>query len=120
MSMNYDEREISFDIVEHIGVLSTFGTGWTKELNLVSWNGGIPKYDIRDWDPTHTHMSRGITLQEDEMRAVLRSMKSRRNHRLRSASETKSEAADDDKELASEFTEFKDEKSDSGTEDEKL
>lgn len=37
MSMNYDEKEISFDIVEHIGILSTFGTGWTKELNLVGW-----------------------------------------------------------------------------------
>ncbi len=54
------------------------------------------------------------------MRAVLRSMKSRRNHRIRSASETKSEAADEDKSLDSEFMEFEDEKPDSGMEEEKL
>ncbi len=116
MSTNYDEREISFDIVEHIGVLSTFGTGWTKELNLVSWNGGVPKYDIRDWDPAHAHMSRGITLQEDEMRAVLRSMKSRRNHRLRSAAESKDEMLDCEKELDSVFAGPEGEKADTGTE----
>ena len=30
--------EIKYDIVENIGVLSDNGKGWTKELNLVSWN----------------------------------------------------------------------------------
>lgn len=33
------KTEISFEIVEHIGVLSTGSKGWTKELNLISWNG---------------------------------------------------------------------------------
>ncbi len=65
------EREVTFEIVEHIGVLSENESGWRKELNLVSWNGQIPKYDIRDWDQDHERMSRGITLLPRDMRKVV-------------------------------------------------
>ena len=41
--------DIKFEIVKKIGVLSKATSGWTKELNLVSWNDREPKYDIRDW-----------------------------------------------------------------------
>ena len=58
--------EITFKIERHLGVINTYPTGWSKEVNLVSWNGGIPKIDIRDWDPEHSAMSRGITLHEKE------------------------------------------------------
>lgn len=82
---NFD-REISFDIVEHLGVITTYSTGWNKELNLVSWNGAAPKYDIREWSPDHAHMSRGVTLHEKEMRTILdlirnRNRKSRYDNR---------------------------------------
>ena len=77
MSSGFD-REVRFNIVEHIGVISTHSTGWNKELNLVSWNGGQPKYDIRDWDMDHEHMSRGVTLHEKEMRQIFELMKNRR------------------------------------------
>ncbi len=32
------------------------------------WNGTAirPNFDIRDWDPRHEHMSRGITLRREE------------------------------------------------------
>lgn len=80
MANNYDERDVTFDILEEIGVLSTQDTGWTKEVNLVSWNGGLAKYDIRDWDPSHERMSRGITLKEEEMRRMLSLMKKRRTN----------------------------------------
>ncbi len=59
--------DIKYDIVEHIGVLSESSKGWTKELNKISWNGGAPKYDIRDWAPEHEKMGKGVTLSEDEM-----------------------------------------------------
>ena len=65
--MDYGREQITFEITEHIGVLGVYHTGWKKELNLVSWNGNEPKYDIRDWDPAHERMSRGITLSEKEM-----------------------------------------------------
>ena len=42
------------------------------------WNGGMAKYDIRDWDPYHQKMSRGITLKEEEMRRILDLMRRRR------------------------------------------
>ena len=59
--------EIKYEIVEEIGVLSENpSNGWTKELNLVSWNGYKAKYDIRDWAPDHERMSKGVTLTEDE------------------------------------------------------
>ena len=59
--------EISYEIVKHIGVLSTSAKGWTKELNLVSWNGRDAKYDIREWSPEHDKMGKGITLSDDEV-----------------------------------------------------
>ena len=61
------KAEISFEIVEHIGVLSTGSKGWTKELNLISWNGREPKYDLREWSPEHDKMGKGVTLSKDEL-----------------------------------------------------
>ena len=63
--------DIKFEIKKSIGVISQSPKGWTKELNLVSWNGAAPKYDIRDWDPEHEHMSRGITMTEKEMAKMM-------------------------------------------------
>lgn len=59
-------NQINYEIKEHIGIILENKNGWTKELNLVSWNDNDPKYDIRDWNPTHDKMSRGITLTEEE------------------------------------------------------
>lgn len=59
--------EFKFEIVEKIGVLGEKENGWTKELNLVSYNGFPAKYDIRDWDPDHEKMSKGITLTKEEL-----------------------------------------------------
>jgi len=63
-------KEIKFEIVKEIGVISESVKGWTKELNLVSWNNGAPKYDLRDWDPDHEKMGKGVTLSEDELRKL--------------------------------------------------
>lgn len=57
--------EVTFELLEHIGVLEERKDGWKKEVNIVAWNGGQAKIDIRDWDPSHERMSRGITLFED-------------------------------------------------------
>jgi len=58
--------DIKYEITKHIGVLSESAKGWTKELNLVSWNDREPKYDIREWAPEHEKMGKGVTLSEDE------------------------------------------------------
>lgn len=59
--------DIKFEIKETIGVLSESSKGWAKELNLVSWNDKEPKYDLREWDPAHEKMGKGITLTKEEM-----------------------------------------------------
>lgn len=63
-------NEVRFEIVEQIAVLAEQPTGWTKELNLVSWNDNPPKYDIREWNPEHDRMSKGVTLLPDEMQRL--------------------------------------------------
>lgn len=62
--------EIKFEIVEKIMVLSTSEKGWSKELNLVSWNEREPKYDLRDWNETHEKMGKGITLTKEEIQKL--------------------------------------------------
>jgi hypothetical protein len=62
--------EIKYEIVKKIGVLSTSASGWTKELNLVSWNDREPKYDLRDWSADHEKMGKGITLSKEELLAL--------------------------------------------------
>ena len=64
------DGELSFEIVEHIGIINTFRSGWCKELNVVRWNNGDPKYDIREWDENHERMSKGITLLESEIKKI--------------------------------------------------
>lgn len=59
-----------YEITKHIGLISESPKGWTKELNLISWNNREPKYDLRDWAPEHEKMGKGITLNEDELREL--------------------------------------------------
>ena len=66
--------DIKYDIVREIGVLSENTKGWRKEVNLISWNDGKPKYDIRDWAPGREKMGKGITLTEEEMKALMKAV----------------------------------------------
>lgn len=59
--------DIKYEIIEQIAVLSERKNGWKKELNLISWNDKEPKYDIRDWSPDHSKMSKGVTLTNEEL-----------------------------------------------------
>lgn len=62
--------EIKYEIKEELGVLSESAKGWQKELNLISWNGAEPKYDLRDWSPNRDKMGKGITLNADEVQEL--------------------------------------------------
>ena len=62
--------DIKFEITKRIGVLSESTKGWTKELNMVSWNGRDAKFDIRDWSPDHEKMGKGVTLTHDEAKLL--------------------------------------------------
>ena len=65
------DGEFSFKVVHHLGVYGRSAKGWTKEANVIEWNGNRAKLDLRDWDPEHTRMSRGITLHKQEMLYLL-------------------------------------------------
>ena len=62
--------ELKFEITERLGVLSENAKGWTKELNKVSWNEREPKYDLREWNPDHSRMGKGITLTDEEFETL--------------------------------------------------
>jgi hypothetical protein len=62
--------EIKYEIIKKIGVLSTSASGWSKELNLISWNDRDPKYDLRDWSADHEKMGKGVTLSKEELLAL--------------------------------------------------
>ncbi|MDK2868350.1 MAG: hypothetical protein PWP51_2777 [Clostridiales bacterium] len=62
--------DLKFEIIETLGVLSENSSGWTKELNLISWNDRAPKYDLRDWAPEHSKMGKGVTLTDAELKAL--------------------------------------------------
>ena len=61
---------IKYEIEEELGVVSESSKGWTKELNIISWNGRQAKYDLRDWAPEHEKMGKGITLDKNELRKL--------------------------------------------------
>lgn len=62
--------DIKYEIVKKIGVVSKAGSGWAKELNLISWNDREPKYDLRDWSADGSKMGKGVTLSKDELLAL--------------------------------------------------
>ena len=64
--------DFKYEITKHIGILSESAKGWTKELNLISWNDREPKYDIREWSPEHEKMGKGVTLSVEEVDALKR------------------------------------------------
>lgn len=74
-------REIQYEIVKEIAVLSRSGSGYTKEINLIAWNGNEPKIDIRSFSPNREKGGRGITLSADEAAALLEVLKKELDHR---------------------------------------
>lgn len=45
--------------------------GFAWRLCVASWNDGNAKFDIRKWSDSYQHMSRGMTLTDDEMKALV-------------------------------------------------
>jgi hypothetical protein len=62
--------DIKFEIIKKIGMLSETTSGWSKQLNLISWNEREPKYDLRDWAADGEKMSKGVTLSREELVAL--------------------------------------------------
>jgi len=69
------EKSVTCEILEQIAVLSENERGYTKEINLVSWNGSEPKFDIRNWHPGRERSGKGITLTKEEIINLMEAMK---------------------------------------------
>ena len=64
-------RTYSVELVEHIATINTYPDGVTTlELNRISFNGGVPRYDLRIWDIEKNKMKKGINLSEYEVRKL--------------------------------------------------
>lgn len=61
---------VKYEIIKDLGVLSERDSGWSKQLNLISWNGAEPKYDIREWAPNRENAGKGVTLTAAELQAL--------------------------------------------------
>lgn len=59
--------DLKCEIKQQLACLSEEKNGWTKEINLVSWNGNEAKYDIRAWSADHSKMGKGVTLTKEEL-----------------------------------------------------
>lgn len=60
--------EFKYEITEELAVLSN-KNGFTKEINMISYNDAKPKIDIRNWsvdDEGNKRMGKGITLSNEE------------------------------------------------------
>ena len=66
--------DVKYELKKNIAVLSETSKGWTKELNLISWNGGAEKYDLRDWAPDHEKMGKGTTFTREEAEKLLEAL----------------------------------------------
>lgn len=63
-------NDFKYEILEQLGEFSNNGRGWSKEVNIVSWNDGEGKVDIRNWNQDHSRMGKGISLTHEEARKL--------------------------------------------------
>ena len=62
--------DFKYEILDNVGVFFNSKNGWTKEINIISWNGAEGKVDIRSGSPDHSRMGKGISLTVEEFKAL--------------------------------------------------
>lgn len=64
---------MTMNVIKKIAVISDEDKGYRKELNLVSWNGREPKYDLRNWSPEGQAL-KGLTMSEKEAKELYKAL----------------------------------------------
>ena len=72
-----DQSKYEFEIIEHLGTICVSPSGWTLELNIVSWRGKPAKYDLRYWNPEHLRFDKGVRFNEENLPTLYRILKER-------------------------------------------
>ena len=65
--MKEPKYRVDWRVIEEIAILHESQAGWTKELNIISWNGDEPKYDVRWWNSDKTRLGKGFTFTAEEL-----------------------------------------------------
>lgn len=91
--------DIEFEIVELIGVLTPASrfNSYAKEVNLVAWNGGEAKIDVREWNNDHTRMRKGLTLTKAEFMTLLELGEDYKNKPEEDSPQAEAESTEDTK-----------------------
>ena len=70
--------DFKYKITEEIAVLSKNEKGYSKELNMVSYNDADAKFDIRTWyedEDGNKKLQKGITLNDEECENLYNALK---------------------------------------------
>ena len=68
-----DTKEFSWNVVTALGNFSETRNNYTKEVNLISWNGRQPVYDIRGFRIDNDgikHPLKGISMSKEDLIAL--------------------------------------------------
>lgn len=65
------KKDITCEIVEHIGVFDSENETWIGQVNKVSWNGNPPKLDIRYWKIDEPEKNRKVGSLSNEAAITL-------------------------------------------------
>lgn len=61
-------KEFKYELIKHYETLGSTKNGmYTTEVNLISFNGGVPKVDIRMWDRENDKMLKGVCFFKDQI-----------------------------------------------------
>jgi len=60
-------RDFTYEIKKTLATVKSDSDGWNLELNLISWSGRKPSYDLRKWSDNHEKMGKGVAMSEDEV-----------------------------------------------------
>lgn len=67
-----DTKELSYEVIKHIGVISE-KNNYSKEVNIISWNGRPPVCDIRGFrfgNDGLKHPLKGISMSNADLIAL--------------------------------------------------
>ena len=60
-------KAIQCTLKHHLGKLRENEKGWSREVNIISWEGALSRLDIRDWSKGKDRSSKGITFTRAEV-----------------------------------------------------
>lgn len=67
--------DFTYKIEKEIATIAEYRDGTALKLNLISYRGAQPKYDLRKWDTSTGRMLKGITFTAEEKTKIIDALK---------------------------------------------